>query len=298
MERVSIDIGGPVSVLDYGGSGQLVVCVHGLEGSAYNWNLIGPELARTHRVVAPDLSGFGYTKPLRRGASVEANVELVAGLIEHFGGNAILIGNSMGGLISLLTAEMHPSHVKGLTLVCPAAPISDWTSIRPRSFARLSAPLIPGLGGRLVDAYRSTQTPEEGVCEVLDFVAADADALDPQVWDDALEMATLRRTQPWSTDALVEAVNSIAPYVLRRSRFAPYLHRLSQPTLLVHGMEDRLIQVQTARWMARQRPDWTTVLLEGVGHVPMLEVPDRLLAVFETWERAMFPVVDVSRATG
>ena len=78
MERKTIDARGEVSVLDYRGDGPLIVCVHGLEGSAFNWNLIGPELARDHRVVAPDLSGFGYTPPLDRGASVEANAELVA----------------------------------------------------------------------------------------------------------------------------------------------------------------------------------------------------------------------------
>lgn len=288
MERKTIDARGEVSVLDYGGDGPLIVCVHGLEGSAFNWNLIGPELARDHRVVAPDLSGFGYTPPLDRGASVEANAELVAEVIKHHGDSALLIGNSMGGLISIIVAEQYPDRVRGLVLIDPAAPVSNWLKVRPHAAARLSTPLIPWLGSQLIDAYRATQSPEARVSEALDFVAADADALDPQVWDDALEIAQLRSAHEYSTRVLVEAVNTIAPYVLRKAPFAAMLHRVSQATLLIHGTEDALIQIETARWMARERPDWTHAFLDGIGHVPMLETPDRVLAIIDTWEQATF----------
>ncbi|HSJ71747.1 MAG TPA: alpha/beta hydrolase [Acidimicrobiia bacterium] len=288
MERITIDSDGAVSVLDHGGKGPLIVGVHGLEGSAYNWSPIAPELTRNHRVVAPDLSGFGYTPPLGRGSTVEVNAKLVADVIKHFGDRAILIGNSMGGLISLLVAETYPDLVTGLVLIDPAAPVTNWLSIRPAAAARLSLPLLPGAGPRIVDLYRATQSAEEGVAEALAFVAKDADALNQEVWDHALEIARLRRSQPWSTDALIEAARSIAPYVILRSRFATVLHRATQPTLLVHGTEDRLIHVETARWIARQRPDWTHAIFEGIGHVPMLEAPERFLAVFATWEEAVF----------
>ena len=290
-ERITIDAKGELSVIDHGGSGRLIVCVHGLEGSAYNWNLIGPGLAETHRVVAPDLSGFGYSLPLDRGASVEANTDVVAEVIEHFGESAVLIGNSMGGLISMLVAMHRPDLVDALVLIDPAAPVTNWFTVRPHAAARLSTPLVPWAGAKVVDAYRSRLSVDASVNESLNFVAKDADALDPQVWEDAREMAELRRTRDYSTDVLVEAVNSIAPYVLYKRRFAPMLHRISQPTLLVHGTEDDLIQIQTARWMARQRPDWTAAFFEGVGHVPMLEIPDRLLAVIRTWERSVLDPV-------
>lgn len=288
-ERITIDAHGELSVLDHGGDGPLVVCVHGLEGSAYNWNLIGPGLAKSHRVVAPDLSGFGHSLPLDRGASVEANMEVVAEVIKHYGDTAMLIGNSMGGLISMLVATHYPDRVDSLVLIDPAAPVTNWLTVKPHAAARLSTPLVPWLGSKVVDLYRSQLSIDASVNESLNFVAADADALDPRVWQDAREMAEIRRTCEYSTDVLVEAVNSIAPYVLTKRRFAPMLHRVSQPTLLVHGTEDELIQIQTAHWMARQRPDWTSVFFEDIGHVPMLEVPDRLLAVIDTWEAAVRP---------
>ena len=290
MERYTIDLGGPVSILDYGGEGPLIVCVHGLEGSAYNWALIAPKLAVDHRVIAPDLSGFGFTPPLEGGSSVKRNAELVKDVIDHFGGDALLIGNSMGGLISVLVSEFYPDSVNALVLVDPAAPIFSWTSINFHSAARLSVPLIPWLGEKLIDTFRDQITVDEGVVEALTFVAKHPESLASEVWVHATEIAALRRTQPWATGALVEAMNSIAPYVFKKSRFGNLIHKVTQPTLVVHGSEDQLVHEAAARWIGRQRPDWTVVLFEDVGHVPMLEVPDRLLEVFETWEAATSPL--------
>ena len=285
-ERIVIDSNGPVSVLDHGGNGRLIVCVHGLEGSAYNWTLTAPELATNHRVVAPDLSGFAYTPPLERGSTVEANAAVVADVIKHFGDRALLIGNSMGGLISLLVADLDPDLVEGVVLINPAAPVTDWSRVSPTAAARLSTPLVPLFGPPVIDLWRASQTPEEDAAEALRFVAVDPAAIDPQVWRNAEEIAGLRRTQDHATDVLVTAVRSIAPYVLRKATFAKLLHRIAPPVLLIHGTEDDLIQVETARWMASERPDWTTVLFEGIGHVPMLEAPDKVLEVIALWERA------------
>lgn len=294
MERYTIDLDGPVSVLDYGGQGPLVVCVHGLEGSAYNWALIAPRLAETHRVIAPDLSGFGFTPPLDGGSTVERNADLVKDVIDHFGGEAMLVGNSMGGLITILVAERYPDHVNSLVLVDPAAPVFSWTSINFHAAARLSVPLIPWLGAKLIDTFRAQITVDEGVNEALAFVTAHPEALAGSVWEHATEIAALRRTQPWATAALVEAMTSIAPYVLKKSHFARLIHRVTQPTLVVHGTEDQLVHIPAARWIGRQRPDWTVAMFEDVGHVPMLEVPDRLMDVFDAWERAEGRILAVS----
>ncbi len=287
IHRTTIDAGGKVSVLDHGGSGDLIVFVHGLEGSAYNWNLVAPHLAETHRVVAPDLSGFGYTAPIDGDASVERNTQLVADVIDHYGTSATLIGNSMGGLISILVAEQFPDKVSRIVLVDPAAPVFSWRSVSPAATARLSVPLIPILGSRIVEAYKRSISPKAGVREALNFVTADVSTIDPSVYDAALEIGELRREQPWATDALVQAMNSIAPYVVRKKRFADLIHKLAQPTLLIHGTRDELVHVEAATWMSHQRPDWTVAFLKGVGHVPMLEVPHRFLAVYEAWEETL-----------
>src|SRR5688572_27076484 len=101
MKRVTLDVHGPVNVADFGGEGPPMVLVHGLGGSHVNWVRLGPLLAERARVLAPDLPGFGYTPPKGRSVTVQANAQWLDRFIaEVIGRPAILVGNSMGGLIS------------------------------------------------------------------------------------------------------------------------------------------------------------------------------------------------------
>jgi pimeloyl-ACP methyl ester carboxylesterase len=59
--------------------------------------------------------------------------------------------------------------------------------------------------------------------------------------------------------------------------------RVRAPTLVIHGSLDRLIPVAAARELARRRPDWTLDVLDGVGHVPMMEAPDMFIAALNAW---------------
>ena len=73
------DLGGPLHYLDFGGpaGGPLIVCVHGLGGSAANWVALAPLLTGGCRVVAPDLAGHGLTQSRGRGTGVAANRALL-----------------------------------------------------------------------------------------------------------------------------------------------------------------------------------------------------------------------------
>ena len=286
MRRTTIDFDGPVSVIEYGGTGPLAVCVHGLEGSAYNWRPIAERLTKTHRVVAPDLSGFGHTDPGDRPVTVDYNATLIAEVIRHYGGPALLFGNSMGGLISLITASSEPDLVVGLVLIDPAGPLASWLHIKPRTTVMLGAPLLPGIGGTVVNVYRSSRTPEEGVAESYKFVTADPTTVSDEAYEDALEIAHLRREQPWATRSFIQATRSIARYVLRRGTYRKLIHKVAQPTLLVHGTVDAVVGVGTARWIATERPDWSVAYMKDLGHIPMVESPDTFMDVFYLWASA------------
>src|SRR5215475_8394327 len=104
MVSKHVDLDGPVHYLDFGGSGPPLVCVHGLSGSALNWMAVGPALTDRYRVLALDLRGFGRT-PLGSGTRLRDNRRLLDLFIgEVAGGPAILVGNSMGGLLSVTQA--------------------------------------------------------------------------------------------------------------------------------------------------------------------------------------------------
>ena len=119
------DLGGPVHHVDYGGNpdGPVVVLVHGLGGSHLNWDLLAPQLTGSARVRALDLPGFGRSEPGGRRASVPANVAVLGRFLDEVVGEpAVLVGNSMGGMISILTTAERPDAVRGLALLDPSFP--------------------------------------------------------------------------------------------------------------------------------------------------------------------------------
>ena len=136
MEPVSRTVdtgGGRVHLLDFGGQGRPIVLVHGLGGSAINWLAVGPRLSSLGRTMAIDLVGFGRTPPEGRGANLSANRELVhAFLTKVVGEPAVLIGNSMGGMVSILAAAASPDLVRGLALIDPSVPLAPKVKVDPQ----------------------------------------------------------------------------------------------------------------------------------------------------------------------
>ena len=100
----SIDLDIPVHYLEWEGSGEATfLLVHGLGGSALNWTLAGPLLAERGRVLAVDLAGHGRTRRESRPSSIEANRELLDEFVAATtDGPVVLVGNSMGGVVSIL----------------------------------------------------------------------------------------------------------------------------------------------------------------------------------------------------
>jgi pimeloyl-ACP methyl ester carboxylesterase len=102
------------------GEGRPVVLVHGLGGSARWWRATAAELSRDHRVIVPDLPGFGHARGGRRFALADA-VPVLGGLLEHLGHRrADLVGHSFGALVCLAVAAAEPERVRRLVLIAPA----------------------------------------------------------------------------------------------------------------------------------------------------------------------------------
>ncbi len=290
----TMDALGPTHVVDYGGVGPTVVLVHGLGGSHLNWMLVGPSLANRYRVLAIDLPGFGLTAPEGRSAAVSSQAEVVAELIRrHVGGPATVMGNSMGGLVAMLAADLAPELISSLVLVDPALPPQRLTAPSADTLRFLAMPLVPLLGPRWTAHLRATRSPAEQVNASMDFVAADPDRIPEEVRTAGIAMEEARRRMPWSTTAFAEAGRSIAATLARKDRLERTIHAIGAPVLLIHGEHDEVVPVDGAHWVQRLRPDWDVVMLDGVGHVAQLEVPDLFLELVTEWLAAKASYVPV-----
>ncbi len=279
------DLGGPLHYLDFGGpaGGPVIVCVHGLGGSAVNWVAVAPLLTGTCRVLAPDLAGHGLTQSCGRGTDVAANTALLHRFLESVPARpVILMGNSMGGMISLLEATAAPGAVAGLILLNPALP---FVPARPDPFvaATFALYLTPGLG-RAMLARRRRMSPEQVLTSILRLCCVDPSRIPAGVLARHLEVAHQRATftgvdQDFS--AAIRSVIATVGYPGRRA-YRQRVRSVTCPVLLIHGTGDRLVPAAAARAAARGS-SWTLAELKGVGHVPQLEAPAETAAVITEW---------------
>jgi pimeloyl-ACP methyl ester carboxylesterase len=284
VRHKTADLDGPVHYLDFGGTGKPLIMVHGLGGSAINWMAVGPDVAKTYHAVALDLAGFGQTPLFNRTAAVGANAELVHAFIEQvIGEPAVVMGNSMGGHIAILEAVNHPSSVSALILVDPAIPGVHVRRPEPRRLGVMAALTVPGLAEIMLDRRVRLLGPEGLVLETLAIVCADPSRVAREVVQAHVQLMRERdKLGRQNGRAFLQASRSIG---LRMAdpRFWSQVAKVKAPTLVVHGSLDQLIPVGAARELARRRPDWTLNVLDGIGHVPMMEAPSLFMDALNAW---------------
>jgi pimeloyl-ACP methyl ester carboxylesterase len=265
-----------------------IVFVHGLGGSHLNWCLLGPQLAADRRAVALDLRGFGLTPGLRVNSTVQADSRLLDRWIQTVVGEpVILVGNSMGGLISILETSNHPEAIRGVVLLDPALPLPlqkpDWqVSTQFLLYA------LPGLGERTVAKLLASVTPEQGVQQLLQLCFADPSRADPEMIRAEVALGTKRHPATSAQASararvFLAAARSLLRVLARRRNYQKMMAGIDVPVLLIGGEDDRLVPVAAMRQVAARNPRWESVILAGVGHTPMLEVPDDTSAAIRDW---------------
>ncbi len=125
-------LGRAMNVVDTGGSGPPLLFIHGLGGCWQNWLLNIPAFMGSHRVIAPDLPGFGESEMPAGEVSIRGYAEAVDALCDALGVEApVVIGNSMGGFVGAELALSFPTRVQKLVLVS-AAGLRSSTAARSR----------------------------------------------------------------------------------------------------------------------------------------------------------------------
>ncbi len=270
------DLDGPVHWVDFGGpdDGPRMVLVHGLGGSHLNWALLAPLLARKARVVAVDLAGHGLTNPEGRQTTVQANARLLGRFIgEVVGEPVILVGNSMGGMISLFHTAYNPELVRGLVLVDPALPMVLGTRPDPTMLGTFFMYSVPGLGERFLAKARTVPARRQ-VERLLELVCADPTSI-PEELKQASEHLIGERAKVEGLDtAFLAAARSTVFTTSKRGAYFAAMSKVRVPVFLMSGDRDRLVNVAAARYVARRHPHWRYDEYENIGHVPQMEIPE------------------------
>ncbi|NNF64024.1 MAG: alpha/beta fold hydrolase [Acidimicrobiia bacterium] len=289
-----IDIAGPVHYLDFGGKsdGPPIVLVHGLGGSHGSWLAVGAGLAQYGRVVAIDLSGFGRTPPAERGSTVHANRRLLSEfLIQVVGEPAILVGNSMGATVAILQAANDPHSVAGLVLSGPAVPRALLAPIDPTVARNFALHAIPGVGSAWLRRRLERLGVEQYSMETLELVCADVDRVPGDVVDALIELRREQMAFPWLRQSFLDASRSLMSTLLQRRSFDSDIAAIKAPVLVIHGNKDRLVPEANVERLWAMRPDWQVEMLDDVGHVPQLEVPDLFIRLVGSWLKQLSPAV-------
>jgi pimeloyl-ACP methyl ester carboxylesterase len=240
-------------------TGEPIVLVHGFGGDKDNWTLYAPYLTPHHRVICPDLPGFGENdRSVERDYRVQAQARRLCEFLDALGVDRChLAGNSMGGFIALQFALDFPWRLASLALLDNAGVAGANTSELQRAIERRENPLelktMADVERLLAFVYRKPPfMPRQFKRVLLDDALANERVLEKVFWTLASE--------------------GIAGVLNAR------LGEVRVPTLIVWGRHDQLIDVSVVDELRRGIANSVAVIFEHVGHVPMLEAPQETAA--------------------
>jgi 3-oxoadipate enol-lactonase len=251
-----------------GGDGEdaPVVLLHGLGGAAANWVDVAPRLARTRRVLVPELPGHGGSTPLPAVPNLAVFADRVALVAEREGFlPATVVGHSLGAVVALRLAIRRPGDVSSLVLA-GAAGISS-TSRR----ARYGLRILGIIGPRRLVAPWAASVAGSQVLRLLVFGhwgASDTSTMSNAAVDGFLEGTRLTSDSEGAARALV------------LDDVRPHLGEVGCPVLVLWGARDNQLPVADGFEFAR-RLDAELRVIGDCGHLLIGERPDLCAAAIE-----------------
>jgi len=255
--------GGRVWVAEAGPrDGPGVFLVHGLGDTGHrDFDSLFSRLARDRRVVALDLPGFGRSDKGNRHYTPGRYADLVRRLAwERLGERYDLVGHSLGGAVALAVAKAAPREVERLILANVAGILHRQAYAEQLAYFGLDIAggidrLLDGalggfLGGLLTDLVRPVTRLEPDLGVLLD-------------------LAPVRRRLLGGDPARIAALALIT------EGFGPVIAGVEAPPLLIWGADDRVAPLRTGKVLRALIPGATLEVLDGCGHVPMREAPER-----------------------
>ena len=256
------------------GQGEpVLVLLHGFGASVFSWREVMEPLAESlaseiGTVIAFDRPAFGLTERPMPGQwegespySAKAQVELTVGLLDELGvERAILVGNSAGGTIAVLTALTYPQRVQALVLVDAAVYAHSGSPSLVRLLA--STPQMQRIGPLVARRIRGWG---------IDFARSawhDPSRITAEVWEGYLKPL---QAENWDR-ALWELMRASDSHNLDER-----LAEIRMPCLVITGDDDRIVPMEQSIRLADELPNAELVVIPDCGHIPHEECPEPFL---------------------
>lgn len=230
------------------GSGNPLVLLHGYPLDHFIWSAVSIKLVKEgFDLILPDLRGFGKSTTLDTSYLLDDFADDIAGLLDHLGiQKTAIAGHSMGGYIALAFAKRYPERVSGLGLI--------------------SSQVLADSPERKEGRYKSAaDVQEKGIQGVVETMTP---KMTPNTDLHGLVREIMQRQAP---AAFIGALKAMA----ERGDASDLITGLQVPVVLIHGDADELIPIDRAREVKNLLPHANLVEIQGIGHLPMLEAPEK-----------------------
>ena len=247
MEMLKANINGIEIAYKRWGNGAPLVLIHGHPLDHTIWEPVVPLLENDFDMILSDLRGFGQSETVRTSYLLSDMAADIAALLDHLKiEKAAIAGHSMGGYIALAFARAYPERVRGLGLVASHV----FTDPPERKLSRYeTAAEIERQGvGILADTFPAKLTADAALQSVLREII-------------------LRQ----SAHGAAESLRAMA----ERADSSVLLAGFNFPVVVIHGTADVLIPVERACEAKALAKKIHLVEIEGTGHMPMMEAPQR-----------------------
>jgi pimeloyl-ACP methyl ester carboxylesterase len=234
---------------------EAVVLVHGLgRNAARDWEYVIPALAERYSVYALDLPGFGHSDKGNHLYSPHNFARVLEAVLEKRVPRPFaLIGHSMGGPVALAYIGAYPQRVRRLILVDAAGVLHR--SVYAEFLGRVAAQRAMGMDSPWFDSVvRAIQLRAENW---------------PLRGELALERAGVRRR------LLRGDPNAISAFAMVEHDFSQIVRAIRAPTLIIWGAQDTIAPPRTGQALASSIPGARLIVLEGAGHAPQVQMPER-----------------------
>lgn len=245
MKRNELRIGESTVVYFTGGRAErTLVLVHGVNDQSGTWAAVAPALLRDYRLVTIDLPGHGESDPKTGPLPMRTMIDALGAVIEATspGKPVALLGNSMGGWVSILYATEKPKRVSHLVLEDASGMAWDLTKL----------PLFPKNRDEATTLLRLVHGPDATIPDFL-IEAVQSSAVTPQ--KRVIDAGVLE----WLVDARL-----------------PFL---DMPVTLVWGEHDGLLPLAYAKILKERIAGATLHVIDGAAHIPHRQTPEAFVRI-------------------